>query len=1240
MNPSASPEAQALLERWRAEDDIAVQAQLLQEILDNGIFPTGDHPSWESDGGLYPDLQDENFLPTLMRKREFQESKQKTIKESMEEGIDRCRSSEDFELSSVQRFVSRFLSPRTPYTSGLFYHGVGVGKTCAAITLCESYLEVNPGRKVYIIAPPNIQEGFRRTIFDTHGLTIRKSGKNSHRGCTGDIYLALTNTFDEQNRKTIETKVAAAIKSRYVFFGYTSFYNYIRSLLSHITHKGPDAERLKRKLLQEEFSNRMMVVDEAHNLRDNPTETDDDVKDDTTLQDSADSKAGKKLTPFLKEVLEVSEATTLVLMTATPMYNSYIEIIFLLNLLLINDKFPTISVDDVFDQRAETFTANGRTLLGKIASQYVSFMRGENPLTFPLRLEPLDDHRISAWASTTPKGNPISDGEREAVVRLPCLACPMDPRLEALYKGKVREIVSSSEGLGITNMDILIQAGNWMYPGEDDEFLERIRQNGFDSTFMKEKKGSTVSYRSTDEERGASWLLEDQLPLASGKAAVLVKRLAACRGPAFVYSRFVASGALTIALCLEANGYTPYGRDTGYLADGNQHPGGRQCALCPRHERGHGRIEEEAGTPAHTFKPAKFVLLTGSEDLSPNNAASITAARKSTNVFGEDVKVVIGSQVAGEGLDLRYIREIMVYDSWYHLNKLEQVVGRGIRNCSHASLPTEMRNCTVTLLVNSYVSEPETESIDCYSYRQALKKAATVGQVTRVLKEYAVDCTLNRDAIVVEGLDPLPVVRDSTGFERLDVDINDTPLTVMCDWMETCDYTCKAGDGSPMQMDIPLGEQDTGTYDEYTARYQMSTIRAYIEDLLSQGQPFVTFEKLQLQFETIPRALLASLMSEMVQQREFNVHTPMGDGRIIYRNGYYVFQPDGIADIRIPISIRLANIPVPRDVFEPRAIAVEEEADDIEGLVGTEAAKKIAAEGDDSEELWNQAVEWRNEIANGTVGIVGAAAAVPDELIEEVKKLRESAGIIKSQKERLEMILWMYAMVKDDVAIRTVYADVVLEYLWDEFVSSATKRELLSVSFTNATIRKVAADSFWLYEGQTYIRLLNSFTNEIEYICVDPSATSSSPCPKAVVEVLSKERGDDPLLQKAIDVRHTGSEYGFLLYNPKKRRLVFKKGKPPAPGGKVTRGSECAINSATGYEIELLKRLGGILRADGKHDLGLNDTELDKRKRFTNSIRVCTVCDLALRMMNAMKVKGKRWYYRALESKLHGHPLR
>jgi hypothetical protein len=72
----------------------------------------------------------------------------------------------------------------------------------------------------------------------------------------------------------------------------------------------------------------------------------------------------------------------------------------------------------------------------------------------------------------------------------------------------------------------------------------------------------------------------------------------------------------------------------------------------------------------------------------------------------------------------------------------------------------------------------------------------------------------------------------------------------------------------------------------------------------------------------------------------------------------------------------------------------------------------------------------------------------------------------------------------------------------------------------------------------------------------------------------------------------------------------------------------------------MLKRYGATLRGEGLSDLGLNDTELDKRKRVTNSIRVCTLNDLSLRMMDHMKVKGKRWYYRALEAKLHGHPLR
>jgi hypothetical protein len=1254
---ASTPEAQALLERWRSEEDFDERDELLRQLQASGIFPSDYEEGLELESGLYPDLNDPQFLPKLLRKREFQESKQKTIAESLAEGVDKCRSSEDFELSSVQRFVSRVMSPRTPYNSSLFYHGVGVGKTCAAITVCESYLETYPGRKVYIVAPPNIQEGFRRTIFDKEGLSISKgTAHNSHRGCTGNIYLALTNTFTERDPKVIEQKVAKAIKSRYEFFGYTSFYNHIRRTMSKIPGAigALESETLKRTVLRNEFSNRVMIIDEAHNLRDVLTETEDDSKDD--MGPIEDSKGGKKLTPYLQEVLEVSEGITLVLMTATPMYNSYAEIVFLLNLLLTNDKFPRLALEDVFDLKREVFNdaKGGRKLLGKIASCYVSFMRCENPLTFPLRLEPFSETRLTEWPGLSPKRAPLTPAERERVAKLPCIAASFSPEVETLYKTTAESVITSAEGLGITNMDLLIQAGNWIFPGSEGEgegdILDRIRQGGFDNVFAKEKRGSSVQFR-CQEDIGANWLLEENLPSASGKCALLINRLNNSKGVMFVYSRFVASGALSIALALEANGYTP-AIGGPLLADGNQYPDGRQCALCERKERGHGKD--------HAFKPSKYVLLTGSEEISPNNAASINAARAASNKNGEEVKVVIGSQIAGEGLDLRYVREVIVFDSWYHLNKLEQIIGRGIRNCSHSSLPEEKRNCTVSLLVNQYASEPGLETIDMYSYRNALKKAVTVGNVTRVLKEYAMDCTLNKDAIVIEGLDPLPRLYDSQGVLRENVNRNDTPLTSMCDWLDKCQYDClvtdtvgvsdgewtqdafssKEGEGEvsetkgKMPASIALELQDSSTYDEYTARYHLNTLRKYIQELFGEAeQSYITFEQVQSHFNTIPRPLLASLMAEMIQQKEMKIRIERNgmaqDGRVVYKNGFYLFQPDKIKDTSVPIAIRVASIPISRDHYAPKAIIAKKE----DAVVSEELSKKIAIGGEDSEALWEEVLEWAALIKNGT------ADGLPDSLVTEVGNLRESAGILKAQRERLEMILWVYESIKDKPAALAIFADCVLDFFWDEFITHGTKRELLSLRPNDPVLRGVAKDSFWTLEGNTYIRFL-AHDNKIEYICVNADG-KTNPCSRAIAEVLQREVGEDPVLKRPLDVRTTGYEYGFILYNPKKTKFIYKKGKPPMPKGKVGRGSECSINSKIAYEIKLLEKFGQSLSSANppQPDLGLSADGL-ARRRIQNSVRICTVCDLVQRFMDKTRIGGKRWFYRPLEAKLYGHPLR
>jgi hypothetical protein len=294
-------------------------AERLKKIRDT--FPQQQEDAYEREAGLYPDIEDPNFIPKLMQKKEFQESKQESVVDVLARGENKCAITEEFELSSVQKFLSRYLNPFTPYKSALVFHGVGVGKTCSAVTICESYLEQNSSRRVIVVAPPNIQAGFRRTLFDIHAMTT-EDGSNHHRGCTGDLYLELAGMYKEEDKEVIEKKVAKQIDARYDFYGYYSFYNYIfklqKAVRAGITDEALVQERVN-KILRKEFSNRVIVIDEAHNLRDNPFETEDEDTDSPSLQDKSDASSGKKLTPLLKRVLETAENVTLILMTATPM---------------------------------------------------------------------------------------------------------------------------------------------------------------------------------------------------------------------------------------------------------------------------------------------------------------------------------------------------------------------------------------------------------------------------------------------------------------------------------------------------------------------------------------------------------------------------------------------------------------------------------------------------------------------------------------------------------------------------------------------------------------------------------------------------------------------------------------------------------------------------------------------------------------------------------------------------------
>jgi hypothetical protein len=92
-------------------------------------------------------------------------------------------------------------------------------------------------------------------------------------------------------------------------------------------------------------------------------------------------------------LVSVLSKMRLLLLSATPMFNSYKEIVWLLNLMNMNDRRGIITISDIFDKNGEWQKDKegneiGKEMLIRKATGYISYIRGENPYTFPFRVYP------------------------------------------------------------------------------------------------------------------------------------------------------------------------------------------------------------------------------------------------------------------------------------------------------------------------------------------------------------------------------------------------------------------------------------------------------------------------------------------------------------------------------------------------------------------------------------------------------------------------------------------------------------------------------------------------------------------------------------------------------------------------------------------------------------------------------------------------------------------------------------
>ena len=319
--------------------DLNLQYNALIKIIDD--YNQKNYKS-NNNTTYYPDYYDSDFNEKIIKKKEFyyyKTQKQKDMTDSDKEELSKSlcvpnykiksnrksnnnTNKKSFKLSNSQKFLKTFLSPNTPYNGMLLFHGTGVGKTCTSISIAETYTKElkKLNKKVIILLNPSIKANFIKNIFNINEV---KKG-NPFYQCTGTRYLDEIPDYDKLSLDVLEKKINRLIKSNYEFYGYQKFANIIEKIETSIKSKYDSkiAEKLINKRINKIFSNSVLIIDEAHN-----------IKEGDSL---------KVLPPLLEKVVRNSDNLKLLLLSATPMFDNSKEIIWLINLLRLNDKKPLL----------------------------------------------------------------------------------------------------------------------------------------------------------------------------------------------------------------------------------------------------------------------------------------------------------------------------------------------------------------------------------------------------------------------------------------------------------------------------------------------------------------------------------------------------------------------------------------------------------------------------------------------------------------------------------------------------------------------------------------------------------------------------------------------------------------------------------------------------------------------------------------------------------------------------------
>jgi superfamily II DNA or RNA helicase len=799
--------------------------------------------------------------------------------------------------------------------------------TCAGIAIAEKFkpLVQKYNTKIYVLLP---------------GPLLKENWKDELINCTGETYMKKIDKsilIDPSEIDRLKKNAITQAMQYYKFMSYKSFQK--RVLGEKIVEKKEGTKVFYKKTDEGEFE-RDVSVDKIHSLNNT-----------LIIVDEAHNLTGNGYGEALMEVIRNSHNLKILLMTATPMKNLADDIVELINFLrpidLPMERDKIFSSEKNYEMKLKS---GGLDYFKKMASGYISHVRGLDPMVFAKRVDrgekppgllftnvtrcKMSEFQKKLYLAT------VHDAEDEDA---------LDRKAEAVANFVFPALSPDKKSLiGVAGNDGLNTLKSQLKSN-----LEQLNQLIAKDILKNPKDTNDLIYLTPDNAVSGKILKAENLKTFSTKFYKTLKKLNRLywgkKGPktAFIYSNLVTVGINIFEQILLQNGYLAYEEDPSAY----QIQEDTKCYYCGKTYKSHHTLtgddvdnekekknknkkEEDNGSasstdydeykthkstptiPAHNFAPATFITITGKSteegagETIPEEKKKIlnTAFNIFENREGKNIKFILGSKVMNEGISLKNIGEVHILDVYFNFGRVDQVIGRGIRWCSHYRLMTE---ANVYPFVNVYkyvVSLDEGLSSEEELYKKAELKYLLIKKIERAMKEVSIDCPLNLQAnIFKEEIETFKNCKENPKD-------GEALCPAICDYT-TCDFKCDNmklnseyyDPSRRIYKEIEKNNLDLTTFTTSFARSEIDFCKKKIKaiyltnymyllsDIISYVKGSYPEDKIDLFDEFFVYKALDELIP--INQNELNsykdtiVDKNNRNGYLIFVDKFYIFQP-------------------------------------------------------------------------------------------------------------------------------------------------------------------------------------------------------------------------------------------------------------------------------------------------------------------------------------------------------------